>query len=80
MEIAKLKAQTQIDVASITANASIQNTYTKVDAMQQGTEDVRATLEEKAREFNIKTSNDINKTMIKANAQLASTIQKQNNK
>lgn len=71
LKLAKIKADAQIEVANITAQASIQNMYTKVAAQKEGTEDVRATLEEKAREFNIKTTNDINKAMIKANAQIA---------
>ena len=76
LKLAQIKADAQIQVAQITAQASIQNTVTKIEAQQQGTEDVRATLEEKAREFNIKTTNDINKAMIKANAQVSSSLNK----
>jgi len=76
LKLAKIKADAQIEVANITANASIQNMYTKVQSTREVTEDVRQTLEEKAREFNIKTTNDINKTMIKANAQIVKDINK----
>ena len=76
LQLAKIKADAQIQVAQIAAQASTQNTILKVDAQQQGTEDVRATLEEKAREFNIKTTNDINKAMIKANAQISTSLNK----
>lgn len=76
LQLAKIKTDAQIEVANITANASIQNTYSKIEAQKVGTEDVRATLEEKAREFNIKTTNDINKAMIKANAQITNNLNK----
>ena len=71
IQLAKIKANAQIEVANITANMSKETTLIKTENEKEISEDTTTrTLSEKAREFNIKTSNDINKTMIKANAKI----------
>lgn len=73
LQLAKIKADAQIAVANIQANASTQNTNAKIEAEKNISEEAKLNLEEMAREFNIKTSNEINKAMIKANAKIVST-------
>lgn len=74
LKLAKIKADAQIEVATITANMSRETTLLKTENNKDVTETVASMqIAEDARQFNIKTTNDINKTMIKANAKIVST-------
>lgn len=74
LKLAKIKADAQIEVATITANMSKETTLLKTENNKNVTETVASMqIAEDARQFNIKTTNDINKTMIKANAKIVST-------
>ena len=76
LQLAKMKLDAQIQIAQIQADASIRNTNTKVEAGKEISETDRMKLDEQAREFNIKTTNDINKTMIRANAKITNNLNK----